>query len=58
MSSIGATYVVYVALVDAYGAHAISDYDNALSLGRRKPGLGSLPDHVELLDHIAMIRAE
>lgn len=55
-SSPGTTYSVYVAVVDAYGAHAIAEYETAVRLGARKPKLDSLPEHIELLEHVVTRR--
>ncbi|QIQ05880.1 hypothetical protein [Streptomyces liangshanensis] len=48
----GKTYWVYVALVDAYGAHAIAGYEDSVRRGGRKAGLDTLPDHIQLLEHV------
>ncbi|MFJ1596185.1 hypothetical protein [Streptomyces sp. NPDC088261] len=55
-SSAGKTYMVHVALVDAYGAHAIAAFDTAVRLGEQKAGLATLPDHIELLEHVVARR--
>ncbi|WP_330173183.1 hypothetical protein OG875_05950 [Streptomyces sp. NBC_01498] len=55
-SSPGTAYWVYVAVVDAYGAHAIAEYESELRLGERRAGLDRLSDHIELLEHVVTRR--